>query len=57
MNENVLFGLIIWLVSVIWAGQIGKKKNRAGYAWGFFLGFIGLIVVAILPKLEAKTSN
>jgi hypothetical protein len=31
--------------------KIGAKKNRAGWAWGLLLGWIGVIIVACLgPK-------
>lgn len=31
---------------------IGKSKNINGWAWGFFLGIIGIIVVALMEKRE-----
>lgn len=46
------------IVFAIVCGFIAKEKNRdiAGFALlGFFLGIIGLIVVAVIPSLEDTT--
>jgi hypothetical protein len=48
----VVFG-VFWvlaaLVLPIWVGQrIGARKGRAGWAWGLFLGWLGVLIVALL---------
>ena len=49
---GLIIGCIIW--GVIWgavAHAIGKSKGIKGFWWGFFLGIIGIIVVACMqPK-------
>jgi Na+/proline symporter len=51
--------LIAFLVAPIFVAQmIGKPKNRQGWVWGLFLGWLGVIIVACLgpntPALTAK---
>jgi hypothetical protein len=37
------------------AHQIGKPKRRSGFLYGFFLGWIGVIIVALLPPRPEMT--
>src|SRR5262245_33008671 len=52
---------IAFLVALFWVGPIfvghdyGKRKGRAGWAWGLFLSWIGVIVVARLAPTQAAT--
>ncbi len=45
--------LISWIAAVVVATKIGAKKNRAGWAWGLFLGWIGVAIVACLSPRRA----
>jgi len=47
--------IVIWIISVVISTIIGAGKNRvgAGFALGFFLGFIGLIIIAVMQPLPA----
>jgi uncharacterized UBP type Zn finger protein len=36
--------------------NIGKEKNRNGFLWGLFFGPFGLLILAILPKIEIQQS-
>lgn len=45
----ILVVLIIWILPIYVAAQIGAPKNRQGFWWGVSLGWIGVIVVALLP--------
>ena len=51
---EVAVAVVFWVVLPVIVGQaIGTRKNRAGWAWGFLLGWIGVLVVALLrPKPE-----
>ena len=43
----------IWAVCLWWTIQIARKKGRSTLGWGiaaFFLSWIALIIVALLPK-------
>lgn len=46
----LFFVTLIWFLPIYVAHQIGESKNRAGWAWGLFLGWLGVIVVALLPQ-------
>ena len=53
MTGGLVIGALILWVLPIWVGhQIGKPKGRAGGLWGLFLGWIGVVVVALLPPGE-----
>lgn len=45
--------LISWIAAVVVANKIGAKKNRAGWAWGLFLGWLGVAIVACLSPRRA----
>lgn len=47
--EYVIGALILWVVPVFVAAAIGKPKMRTGWLYGLFLGWIGVIVIALLP--------
>ena len=49
------FSGVIWIVSIFVAHAIGKPKNRAGFLYGFFLSWIGVIIVALLPPAPEMT--
>ena len=44
--------LLVWVVAAIFAaGAIGNRKGRpgAGFLLGLFLGWIGVIIIALIP--------
>lgn len=43
---------IVWLLPIYITQQIGQAKHRTGWPWGLLLGWLGVIVVALLPKRE-----
>jgi hypothetical protein len=46
---ELLIVTVIFLVLPIWIGQmIGGPKGRAGWAWGLLLGWLGVLIVALL---------
>jgi hypothetical protein len=47
---------IIWLLPIYISQQIGQSKNRVGWPWGLLLGWLGVIVIALLPKREPGTA-
>lgn len=51
--------LIIWLFFAFCSMFVAKNKGRSEGGWfiaGFIFGLFALIVVAILPKIEAKSA-
>lgn len=50
MGSDVVVGAaILWIVPIFVAVAQGRGKNRAGFAYGFFLGWLGVIILALLP--------
>jgi len=39
----------LWIVPIFVAVSQGRTKDRAGLAYGIFLGWIGVIILAFLP--------
>ena len=52
-------GIIVWLVSLVVAAVIGEAKGRvgSGLVWGFLLGPIGVLIVAVLPNLKKEKED
>jgi hypothetical protein len=40
--------IIVWIVPIFVAHSQGKAKHRAGFAYGLFLGWIGVIILGLL---------
>ena len=53
--EILIFAAIFWLIPIFVAHAIGKSKHRAGVLYGLFLGWLGVIIVALLPAKKAMT--
>jgi hypothetical protein len=50
----VILGLF-WILPIFIGSAIGKPKNRSGGWWAFFLGWLGVIIVAVLPTKPPMT--
>jgi threonine/homoserine efflux transporter RhtA len=46
--EVLIFAAIFWVAPIFVGHKLGAPKNRAGWAWGLLLGWIGVIIVACL---------
>lgn len=56
MGSNVVVGaIILWIVPIFVAGAIGSGKNRVGWVYGIFLGWLGVLILALLPSLASPT--
>ena len=62
-RERVVMGIVVfgffWVLAVlvlpIWVGyRIGARKGRAGWAWGLFLGWLGVLIVALLSNKNSE---
>lgn len=52
MSGAVAVGaLVFWVAPIFVAHSQGKAKRRAGFAYGFFLGWLGVIILAVLSPL------
>jgi hypothetical protein len=47
--EFLVFAAIFWILPIFVAHSIGKSKHRSGWLYGFLLGWIGVLVIALLP--------
>jgi hypothetical protein len=48
---GILFILVFWIAPVVAAYAIGNRKGRTyGWVWGLLLGWIGVVIVAVLPR-------
>lgn len=55
----VLFGppfIVCCIFGAIAAGVASSRNKNGGFWWGFFLGVIGIIVVALRPNDGQKKS-
>ena len=43
----VAVSLVSWVLAIIVGVHIGKNKKRSGLAWSFWLGWIGVVVLAL----------
>lgn len=51
MNLLVL-ALLLWVLPMFIAYKQGVAKHRLGLAYGLCLGWIGVIILALLPAAE-----
>lgn len=54
---HVLLGaavVILWLIPIFVASSQGAAKHRQGAAYGILLGWIGVLILALLPPLPAS---
>jgi len=54
---TILISIIVWIIFLVVCVNVGKEKNRNGFLWGFFFGPFGLLILAILPKIETSNSS
>jgi hypothetical protein len=53
----LLFAVIFWVLPIVVGHKIGAGKNRAGWAWGLLLGWLGVIILACLGSAKANTDH
>jgi predicted RNA-binding Zn-ribbon protein involved in translation (DUF1610 family) len=54
VSGAVLTGaVILWVVPIFVARSQGRAKNRSGIAYGFFLGWLGVLILALLSPLPS----
>jgi hypothetical protein len=47
--EIFLGAIVLWVIPIFVAASMGKARNRSGVAYGILLGWLGVIIVALLP--------
>lgn len=51
------FVILVWIAPIFVAQRVGKRKSRAGWAWGLLLGWIGVIIVAVLSDKNTDSAR
>jgi Uncharacterised protein family UPF0547 len=49
--------LVFWVIPIFVASSQGSAKHRQGAAYGVLLGWIGVLILALLPPLEPKPAS
>lgn len=57
MEAFIVFALIFWAAPIAVAGQIGVKRNRAGWVYGLCLGWLGVLIVACTSYLPSDAER
>jgi hypothetical protein len=51
-----LYPALLWIAPIVIAIDLGQSRDRTGWMWGAFLGWLGVIILAIMrprPKAAA----
>lgn len=59
-RDVLLIQLIVLTICGAIAAAIASNKDRSGIGWffgGFFLGIIGIVIIAVLPNLKEQRSK
>jgi hypothetical protein len=48
---------VLWILPVWVCVAQGDVRNRNGWAWGLLLGWIGVLMIFLLPPLEPETEH
>jgi hypothetical protein len=55
---DVLLGaIILWVIPIFVGISIGRSKGRAGWAYGLFLGWIGVLILALLSPVKDSSTG
>lgn len=55
MTGGLLIGaVVLWVIPIFVAVSQGRAKDRAGLAYGLFLGWLGVIILAVLPRRQGE---
>ena len=52
----LVFIAVFSLLPIYVAHRIGAPKGRMGWLWGLLLGWVGVIIVAVLPPASRQTA-
>lgn len=37
-----------WVIPIVWCGQLGRSRRRNGWLWGVLLGWLGVLILALM---------
>ena len=58
MSAVAIATILVWIASIAGATVLMRNKGRpawAGFLLGFFLGLIGVLIAALVPRSPAMT--
>lgn len=47
---TIVIVVVLWIVSVVVAARLGRRKHRRGVVYGVFLSWIGVALLLLLPS-------
>lgn len=50
----VVLVLVLWIAPMFAAHSLGKRRNREGFIYAFWLGWLGVILLACQTTLPAE---
>ena len=59
MSSAAIVAIVVWIASIAGATVLMRNKGRpawAGFLLGFFLGLIGVLIAALVPRGSATGS-
>jgi hypothetical protein len=56
MTTGLVVGLL-WLFPILVAMDLGAKRNRTGWMWGLFLGWLGVVILACLGYMPSEAER
>lgn len=54
MVALLVFLGIFWVLPMYIANEQGKAKHRQGLSWGFCFGWLGVLIMAVLPPAQER---
>jgi hypothetical protein len=45
---------LIWLLPIIISIELGKSRDRMGWMWGLLLGWLGVLILAIMRPVSTR---
>jgi hypothetical protein len=56
MEALFIIGCLVILPPTIIAAHLGHSRDRTGWMWGLFLGWLGVLILAIMRPVQ-RSSN
>lgn len=57
MTALVIFVAVMWFAPICVAHDIGKKRNRTGWVYGFVLGWLGVLILSCTSYLPSEAER
>jgi len=57
VTEIVIGAIILWIVPIFVTQSQGKAKDREGWLYGVFLGWLGVLTLAVLPPRSDRRAR